>query len=68
MHRVPNGALRHSAYSAIRHSRGQVRKHRAPNGALGLMVDEAIRDLDVARQKAPSAKQCIKTPTGQAAV
>ena len=37
-----------------------VRKHRAPKGALRLQHHAALR-RDEFRQKAPSAKRCIKT-------
>jgi len=39
----------------------QVRKHRAPKGALRQIVGINIGRLVALRQKAPSAKRCIKT-------
>ena len=59
-HRAPKGALRRAAgrCEAMLHD---VRKHRAPKGAL--RRDEPRRAVlhEVAGQKAPSAKRCIKT-------
>ena len=40
----------------------RVRKHRAPKGALRQRGLERCRGLGHVRQKAPSAKRCIKTP------
>ena len=42
-----------------------VRKHRAPKGALRLVVGRDLEGLVVAGQKAPSAKRCIKTGGGR---
>ena len=44
-------------------TRRAVRKHRAPKGALRLL-ETPTSPLIVQRQKAPSAKRCIKTPAG----
>ena len=61
-HRAPKGALRrwNPPNSGVRR---QVRKHRAPKGALRpLVVDLNVdRGINGERQKAPSAKRCIKT-------
>ena len=40
-----------------------VRKHRAPNGALRRRSDDSRGSIGGGRQKAPSAKRCIKTPS-----
>ena len=42
-----------------------VRKHRAPKGALRPVLDGFGTLFQVASQKAPSAKRCIKTLPGQ---
>ena len=42
--------------------RPPVRKHRAPKGALRPSRRDACASLEARRQKAPSAKRCIKTP------
>ena len=41
---------------------GQVRKHRAPKGALRRVEDNSTSELANPSQKAPSTKRCIKTP------
>ena len=63
-HRAPKGALRpgHSPRAAGKRLR-QVRKHRAPKGALRQAAHDRLQDHLVLRQKAPSAKRCIKTET-----
>ena len=43
----------------------QVRKHRAPKGALRHGTERIVRIILHLRQKAPSAKRCIKTPARQ---
>ena len=59
-HRAPKGALRRRPYDAGRALVHIVRKHRAPKGALRLRRESHLREAS-ARQKAPSAKRCIKT-------
>jgi len=39
----------------------KVRKHRAPKGAFRQLEQVVIDVLRICRQKAPSAKRCIKT-------
>ena len=60
-HRVPNCALRHAKCVFFTHKTRSVRKHRAPNGALRHLAVGFLIDLLEPRQKAPSAKRCIKT-------
>ena len=60
-HRAPKGALRRLIGLRHRDPETTVRKHRAPKGALrhvNVVWDIA---LGKTRQKAPSAKRCIKT-------
>ena len=60
-HRAPKGALRLDN-RIIRHdSEDKVRKHRAPKGALRPTKLSYTPFLLLFRQKAPSAKRCIKT-------
>jgi len=62
-HRAPNGALRRQETTCPAIHSPQVRKHRAPNGALRLAAHD-VGCLVYGRQKAPSAKRCIKTRFG----
>ena len=68
-HRAPKGALRLMWISSMKSSVSlSVRKHRAPKGALRLGdLDVALVEVGV-RQKAPSAKRCIKTTKRQCRV
>ena len=61
-HRAPKGALRPNASHDFRAHSDPVRKHRAPKGALRQAVSASAGMRQPARQKAPSAKRCIKTP------
>ena len=62
-HQAPNGALRPTECSSLERDRLEaVRKHRAPNGALRRRGSGGFRSHSYRRQKAPSAKRCIKTP------
>ena len=59
-HRAPKGALRRAGWNGGINLRKIVRKRRAPKGALRRdLLDRAA--LPAGRQKAPSAKRCIKT-------
>ena len=59
---APKGALRRGdPLDAPADSAVVVRKHRAPKGALRHELFGAHRALAFLRQKAPSAKRCIKT-------
>ena len=58
-HRAPKGALRRLS-PKVREHESVVRKHRAPKGALRLTICE-VKAEHWLRQKAPSAKRCIKT-------
>ena len=60
-HRAPKGALRHLDALHLVLFDIQVRKHRAPKGALRRVMIVGFREYDGKRQKAPSAKRCIKT-------
>ena len=59
-HRAPKGALRLVGECVPRVGERLVRKHRAPKGALRLLA-RVLHVLRFPRQKAPSAKRCIKT-------
>ena len=60
-HRAPKGALRLWIVEHTKNEEAKVRKHRAPKGALRPVVSLTIRLGNTVRQKAPSAKRCIKT-------
>ena len=60
-HRAPKGALRLFQTSTDFDNAVLVRKHRAPKGALR-HSRTFFKTFEVASQKAPSAKRCIKTP------
>ena len=60
-HRAPKGALRPSRQWSRATRPSQVRKHRAPKGALRPGFAMSLGFVVSARQKAPSAKRCIKT-------
>ena len=53
--------IKTSKHMLIKHIHHQVRKHRAPNGALRREPSDVGVEADVRGQKAPSAKRCIKT-------
>ena len=60
-HRAPKGALRPIEDDGLNaNAVVTVRKHRAPKGALRL-IRSVLADDARPRQKAPSAKRCIKT-------
>ena len=59
-HRAPKGALRLGFGVVLGVGLGDVRKHRAPKGALRLSLFFCMANT-LRRQKAPSAKRCIKT-------
>ena len=61
-HRAPKGALRLMASLSPLGLSRRVRKHRAPKGALRRACRVFQSLSGVMRQKAPSAKRCIKTP------
>ena len=64
-HRAPKGAFRRSCDDVRDLTRAIVRKRRAPKGALRLGRSHAGLASSL-RQKAPSAKRCIKTtPTSK---
>ena len=60
-HRAPKGALRLFQVSLTRFVTAWVRKHRAPKGALRHGAVNDGQHAVCKRQKAPSAKRCIKT-------
>ena len=60
-HRAPKGALRRSCSCSAHAVSWIARKHRAPKGALRPIRGVTIIGNNVDRQKAPSAKRCIKT-------
>ena len=60
-HRAPKGALRHPDRGQRRRRLQLVRKHRAPKGALRPEQQTVVYQTPDERQKAPSAKRCIKT-------
>ena len=61
-HRAPKGALRLNVIADGDHEVGGcVRKHRAPKGALRRALEGGHVCVPFGRQKAPSAKRCIKT-------
>ena len=60
-HRAPKGALRPWSGTSDTAPPAWVRKHRAPKGALRPADHRDFNRLTFTRQKAPSAKRCIKT-------
>ena len=60
-HRAPKGALRLITVSPAKVPSPSVRKHRAPKGALRPASRSFSPSFLSIRQKAPSAKRCIKT-------
>ena len=63
-HRAPKGALRRRVGAVDEGHVVGVRKHRAPKGALRQQHPTDTQAGLEERQKAPSAKRCIKTESG----
>ena len=67
-HRAPKGALRQAGSAPLHDCVPPVRKHRAPKGALRpARFVSFMSSHSFLRQKAPSAKRCIKTEGGRVA-